>query len=74
MFGGMAETRYFVWEGPPNRLVKIEHGVGYILRHGQWQESEHAYRRVQGLGGDADSHPVSRAEAELFARSEGVSL
>jgi len=60
-------VRWFVWEGPPDHVVKVVDGSAWILRDGgEWEESAYAWRRVMGIGGDADSREVSEGEARAF--------
>jgi len=62
-------TRYFIWEDP-DRLVKVVDGVGYILRDGAWHQSEPAYRRASGIGGDADCREIDSIQGKRIEARE----
>ncbi len=51
-------TRYYLGNGPPERLVRLEGGIAWVWRAGEWHE--------RGHGGDADSREITADEAERF--------
>jgi hypothetical protein len=53
-----------------DRVVKLDGALAWIWRDGAWQESAHAWRKVQGIGGDADGREITAEEAERFIRGE----
>jgi hypothetical protein len=68
----MSTPRFYLWEAPVPRLVKIAGGQTTVLRDGAWHEAPELYARVTGLAGDADAHPITEAEARRMMTAEGV--
>ncbi len=63
----MAETvRYFVIGETPQHLAKLEGLHASLWRDGAWQESNWAWSRISGAGGDADAREISADEAKTL--------
>jgi hypothetical protein len=63
-------VRYFLLEDL-DRVVKVDGALAWVWHDGAWAESAHAWRRVQGIGGDADGREITAPEAErLIAASD----
>lgn len=62
----MADVRYYLLDGEPERLVKTVDRRGFIWLDGQWKQSNYLGMKVTGAGGDCDFHEVTTEQAERF--------
>ncbi len=63
-------TRYFLIEGPPDALAKIDDDSAYVWRAGTWEHSSWAARKISAYDGDADARPIDAAQAHRFVEEE----
>lgn len=62
--------RYFLIEGPPDALVKIEDGAAYVWRDGTWTEDSWAARKISAYDGEVEARPIDAHEAHRFVQEE----
>ena len=62
--------RYFLIEGPPDRLAKIDGDSAYVWRAGTWEQSSWAARKMSAMDGDPDARPIDAAQAHRFVQEE----
>ncbi len=48
------------------RVVKLDGATAWVYFDGAWHESAQAWRRVHGIGGDADGREITAEAAERF--------
>jgi hypothetical protein len=62
--------RYFLIEGPPDALAKIDDDTAYVWRDGTWEHDSWAARKISAYDGDADAHPINAEQAHRFVEEE----
>ncbi len=62
--------RYFLIEGPPDALVKIEDGAAYVWRDGTWVQDSWAARKISAYDGEVEARPIDAHEAHRFVQEE----
>jgi hypothetical protein len=60
----MENARYFLIEGPPDTLAKIDDDSAYRWSEGGWQRDSWAARKISAYDGDIDACPISSEEAQ----------
>ncbi len=66
-----ADALFYLLDGKPKRLVKIEEGRTLEYVDGVWHETPLLYARATGIGGDALSTPITEEKALAFIASSG---
>jgi hypothetical protein len=63
-------VRYFAIGEPKPVVAKVEGNSVSLWKDGRWQESNWAWAKLSGAGGDADDREITEAEAQkLMAAS-----
>lgn len=62
--------RYFLIEGPPDALVKIDDGAAYVWRDGAWEQDSWAARKISAYDGEVEARPIDAHEAHRFVQEE----
>ena len=62
--------RYFLVEGPPDALVKIDDGAAYVWRDGSWVQDSWAARKISAYDGEVEARPIDSHEAHRFVQEE----
>jgi rubrerythrin len=64
--------RYFLIEGPPDALAKIDDDTAYVWRDGTWEQDSWAARKISAYDGDVEARPIDVREAHRFIQEEQV--
>lgn len=64
--------RYFLIEGPPDALVKIDDGAAYVWRDGTWEQDSWAARKISAYDGEVEARPIDAHEAHRFVQEEAA--
>ena len=62
--------RYFLIEGPPDALAKIDDDSAYVWRGGTWEHDSWAARKISAYDGDGDARPIDAAQAHRFVEEQ----
>ena len=62
--------RYFLIEGPPDALAKIDDGAAYVWRDGTWVQDSWAARKISAYDGEVEARPIDAHEAHRFVQEE----
>jgi hypothetical protein len=65
--------RYFLIEGPPDALAKIDGDTAYVWREGAWEQDSWAARKISAYDGQVESRPIDVKEAYRFVQEEVAS-
>ena len=57
-------ARYFLIEGPPDVLAKIDEDSAYVWSGGRWEHDAGAARSISAYDGEVEAHPIDAEEAQ----------
>jgi hypothetical protein len=60
----MENARYFLIDGPPDAVAKIEEDSAYRWSEDGWQRDSWAARKISAYDGEDDARPISSEEAQ----------
>ncbi len=64
--------RYFLIEGPPDALAKIDDDTAYVWREGTWEQDSWAARKISAYDGEVEARPIDAKEAYRFVQEEAA--
>jgi hypothetical protein len=64
--------RYFLIEGPPDVLAKIDDDTAYVWREGTWRQDSWAARKISAYDGEVEARPIDVKEAYRFVQEEAA--
>jgi hypothetical protein len=64
--------RYFLVEGPPDVLAKIDDDTAYVWREGAWEQDSWAARKISAYDGQVEARPIDVKEAHRFVEEEAA--
>jgi hypothetical protein len=65
--------RYFLIEGPPDALAKIDDDTAYVWRDGTWEKDSWAARKISAYDGEVEARPIDVKEAHRFVEEQAAS-